>query len=123
MTERILLHQLRRGIGSAIIELKENPDCSKYRDIVSRCCLKDIGYDVQSEGTKGFYLYTAICALGVENEFENVIIDAFKKRLEHRLFEQLADILCLYADNGSEKARTALSFKYQCLAEQLIRQR
>ena len=123
MTEKTFLHQLYRGLGSAIIELKENPERSKYQDIVLRCCLKDIGYDVQSEGTKGYYLYTAICALGVKDEFENVIISAFNKRLEHRLFQQLTDILCSYADDGSEKARTALRTKYLCLAEQLARQR
>ena len=123
MTEREFLQRLHRGLGSAIIELKENPECYKYRDIVLRCCLKDISYDIQSEGTKGHYLYAAICALGTKDAFENIIIDAFMKRLEHNLFQQLADILRLYADDGSEKARTALSIKYKSLVEQLARQR
>ncbi|MDR1205134.1 MAG: hypothetical protein LBL26_06590, partial [Peptococcaceae bacterium] len=113
----------RRGLGSAIIELKKNPERYKYRDIVLRCCLKDIAYDVQIEGTKGHYLYTAICALGAKDEFEDILINTFMKRLEHRLFQQLADILFLYADDGSEKTRNALRAKYQCLTEQLSRQR
>ena len=123
MTEKTFLYNLRRGLGSAIIELYENPERSKYLNIALRCCLKNIGYDVQSEGTKGYYLYTAICALGEKDEFEDIIIDAFMKRLENRLFQQLADILCLYADDGSKKARNALSTKYQCLAKQLVAQR
>jgi len=123
MTERLLLYKLRRGLGGAIIEIQTNPERTRYRDIVLRCCLKDISYDPQSEGTKGHYLYTAICALGAKDEFEEIIIDAFMKRLEYRLFQQLADILSLYADDGSEKSSSALLTKYQHLAEQLSRQR
>lgn len=123
MTAKTFLHDLRRGLGSAIRELQTNPDRARYRDIVLRCCLKDIGYDIQAEGTKGYYLYSAICALGVEDEFEDILIDAFMKRLEHDLFQQLADILCLYADDGSEKAKMALCAKYENLAERLSQQK
>jgi hypothetical protein len=49
MTEKDFLHQLRRGLGSAIIELQTNPERDKYKDIVLRCCLKDISYDVRKE--------------------------------------------------------------------------
>ena len=62
MTEKEFLHQLRRGIGSAIVELRQSPDRDKYKELVLRCCLKDIGYDVQIEGTKGYYLYLMISA-------------------------------------------------------------
>ena len=120
MTEKDFLRKLRRGLGSAIAELRENPDRIRYRDIVLKCCLKNIGYDVQSDGTKGYYLYTAICALGEKDEFENILINAFQKRLEHNLFQQLADILCLY---GSESAGKALHEKYQSLYNQLLRQK
>jgi len=123
MTAKIFLHNLRKGLGSAIIELKANPNHIQYKDIVLRCCLKDIAYDTQIEGTKGYYLYTAICAIGKKDEFEDVIINAFMKRLEYRLFQQLADILCLYIDEGSEKARNAFHAKYQNLIEQLSKQR
>ena len=123
MTEKHFLHQLRRGLGSAIVELYENPNRDKYRDIVLRCCLKDIGYDIQVEGTKGDYLYSAICALNAKDEFEDIIINAFLKRLKHNLFRQLADILWLYVDDGSEKARNAFHVKYQNLMERLLTQR
>jgi len=123
MTAKTFSHDLNRGLGSAIIELQTNPNRMQYKDIVLRCCLKDIGYDTQSEGTKGYYLYTAIRALGVKDEFEDKIIVAFMKRLDHRLFQQLADIICLYADDGSEKAKTALRKKYQVLVDQLSKQR
>lgn len=123
MTGKEFLHKLRRGLGSAIIELQENPDRAKYRDIVLRCCLKNIGYDVQSEGTKGYYLFTAIFALGAKEEFVDILINAFMKRLEHFLFQQLTDILCLYADDGSHKDRNALNEKYIYFTELLPKRR
>lgn len=122
MTEKDFLYKLRRGLGSAIVELQENPDRTKYRDVVLRCCLKNIAYDVQCEGTKGYYLYTAINALGLKEEFEDILINAFMKRLEHRLFQQLTDILCMYTHDGSLKAQNALNEKYRYFMERLPRQ-
>lgn len=123
MTEKTFQYKLRRGLGSAIIELQENPDRAKYRDIVLRCCLKNIGYDVQCEGTKGYYLYTAICALGVKDEFEDILINAFMRRLEHCLFQQLKDILRMYAVDGSLKAQNAIDEKCCYFREHLPKQR
>jgi len=125
MTVKTFSHDFRRGLGSAVIELQKNPDRAHYRGIVLRCCKKNIAYDWQCEGTKGHYLYSAICALGAKekDEFEGEIIAAFSKRLEYGLFCQLADILCLYAGGGSEKSREALCGKYQNLLDQVSRQR
>ena len=123
MTEKELIHQLRCGIGSAIIELKKSPHRDKYKEVVLRCCLKDIGYDVQSEGTKGYYLYTAICALGCQNEFFNPIAESYMKRLPHGLEQQLTDILQAYVWSGSEKAAEILRNKYNQLKENLMKQK
>ena len=123
MTKRDFLHKLLRGLGGAIVEIQENPDRAKYGDIVLRCCLKDISYDVQCEGTKGYYLYRAICALKAKDDFEDTLINSFLKRTDDRLFQQLADILCLYADDGSGKAKNALHEKYRGLVERLSGQK
>jgi hypothetical protein len=123
MTDKEFLHQLRRGIGSAIIELKQNENREKYKDIVYRCCLKDIGYDTQIEGTKGYYLYTAISALGCEDEFLDVIAKAYKERIPHRLMQQLSDILLSYVHDGSTKAEAIVREKYNQLKERLIKQK
>ena len=56
MNEKTFSQSLCRGLGGAIVELKNAKDKSVYRDIVLRCCLRDISYDWQVEGTKGFYL-------------------------------------------------------------------
>ncbi|WOO38009.1 HEAT repeat domain-containing protein [Anaerocolumna sp. AGMB13020] len=123
MTDKEFLHQLRRGIGSAVIELNQNDNREKYKEIVYRCCLKDIGFDTQVEGTKGYYLYTAISALRCEDEFLESIAKAYKERLPHRLMQQLTDILLSYVQDGSSKAAAILKDKYEQLKEKLTKQR
>ncbi|MDL2321509.1 hypothetical protein LJC47_04105 [Desulfosarcina sp. OttesenSCG-928-B08] len=123
MNKRMLLHQLRRGIGSAIMELKAHPDTPHYREIVLGCCLKDISHDTQVEGTKGHYLYTAIQAIKCEDAFIQPIVDAYLKPLPFRLFYQLNDILKSYAHDGSAAANTAFSQKYDQLRTWLLKQK
>lgn len=121
MTDKEFVHQIRRGIGSAIIELRQNDNREKYKEIVCRCCLKDIGYDIQVEGTKGYYLYTAISALKCKDEFLEIISKAYMERLPYRLMQQLTDILLLYVQDGSSKAKTVLGNKYSQLKERLTK--
>jgi len=119
MTEKDFSYKLRRGLGSAIIELKEKPDHERYRDIVLRCCLRDIAYDTQVEGTKGYYLYTAIKTFENPNMFLDKIAERFGGRLYWRLSEQLYDILCCYSDDGYNTADEALEKKYSELKKRL----
>jgi len=119
MALRDFTRSLRRGLGSAIIELKCNPEKGRYHDIVMRSCLRDIAYDTQIEGTKGYYLYTAICEFNDPETFLNSIADKFEERLYWRLSEQLYDILCLFSDDGYEAADIALEKKYYELKKRL----
>jgi hypothetical protein len=114
MTKREFSQALRRGIGSAIIELQNAEDKSAYRDIVLRYCLRDISYDWQSEGTKGFYLMNAIYALDEQDyyDFEKIIIERFLTRCNDRLLFQLLSILDCYVCDGSELAKSAIREKY-----------
>lgn len=123
MTDKEFLHQFRRGIGSAIVELRQNENRLKYKEIVFRCCLKDIGYDTQSEGTKSHYLYSAITLLGCEDEFLQILAEVYRKRLPDRLMDQLTDILLLYARNGSSKSISILRQKYDQLKDRLMKQK
>jgi hypothetical protein len=113
MTEREFSQALRRGLGGAIIALKNSENKAAYRDIVLRYCLRDISYDWQVEGTKGYYLYSAICASGERDYFEQAIIEKFLLRCEDRLFRQLTDILSCCAKDGSVLAKDALHAKYE----------
>jgi len=119
MVEKSFAHALRRGLGSAIVELKNNPAREKYRDIVVRCCLMDIAYDTQVEGTKGYYLYTAVKTFDAPEIFLRSIAEKFAKKLYWRLSEQLYDILCCFSNDGYKIAGEALEKKYNDLKKRL----
>lgn len=122
MTERELVFNMRRGLGCAIIELRNHPENEMYRAVVRRLCLKDIAYDIQSEGSKGIYLYGAIQAIDQLAEFEEDIIARFLKRIDDRLFQQLVDILGCYIADGSDKASHSLQLKYEYLKTAVSRE-
>lgn len=122
MTEKEFSQSLRRGLGNAIIELKNTDDKSKYRDIVLRLCLRDIAYDTQVEGTKGYYLYTAIKEFDEPEIFLNKVAEKFEKRVYWRLSEQLMDILFCFLDEDDKLAALAdetLQAKYDELKQRL----
>lgn len=123
MTDREFAHQLRRGIGSAIVELQDNEARLRYKPIVLRCCLQNITYDWQVEGTKGTYLYSAIVALGAEEEFLPRIANAYRGRIPLKLMSQLTDILLGYVREGSEDAMRVMREKYDLLKVRMLRQR
>lgn len=109
-----------RGLGSAIMVLENSPDKDKYRDIVLFACLNNTSYDMQSEGDKSEYLFHAIELLGALDEFEDAIIERFMNlKHDYWLFNQLASLLYLYANKGSEKAKKALFDKYKILLYKL----
>ncbi|MCL2859104.1 MAG: hypothetical protein FWF46_00740 [Oscillospiraceae bacterium] len=116
MTEKEFRQALRRGLGNAIIELRSNENRIIYKDIVQYYCLRDISYDSQSEGTKGFYLYSVICALEERKYFEHIIINKFMSHCSDILFLQLSDILFCYANDGSELAKNTFRKKYEYFA-------
>jgi len=113
MTEKEFSQALRRGLGSAIIELKNSDNKAIYRSIILRYCLRDISYDWQIEGTKGDFLYFAICASGERAYFESAIIEKFLSRNNDNLLCQLADVLSCCAKGGSALAKDALHAKYE----------
>ena len=119
MTEQVFSHNLRRGLGSAIIELQTNPNHEQYRSIVLQCCLKDIAHDTQVEGTKGYYLYTAISTFSDTKVFLDKIIEKFEKPLNWRLSKQLYHTLNCFADDGNKTAADAIDNMYDELKKRL----
>ena len=107
---------LQRGLGSAIIELKEHPDSTIHREVLLSCCLRDLTFDWQSESSKGYYLYDAIVATGEPDFFLQPIIDRFLSRCPDGLFRQLAALLYCCAEDKNQDAIAALHSKYDCFA-------
>ena len=120
MTQRNFIRSLRRGLGSAIVELTNNPDKEgKYRDAVMRACLTDIAHDTQAEGTKGHYLYMAIKTFENPDEFVVKMAEKFGTQLKWRLWQQVLDTLDAFSEDGSLIADNALAQKYAQLLEYL----
>ncbi|MDF2535850.1 MAG: hypothetical protein K0R18_2009 [Bacillales bacterium] len=124
MTKKQFKHSLFRGLGSAIIELKQCRDKSQYRDIVLYACLHNTTYDMQIEGDRSSYLFQAIKLFDDTDLFEDSIIEKYKN-IRHGvwLFNQLTSLLFLFADEGSEKARKALYEKYELLLHKIEKMR
>jgi hypothetical protein len=116
MTKSQFKEAFRRGLGSAYIELKNCSSLEKYKDIVLWCCLHNTCYDMQCEGERGIYLYDSISLYEDRNPFEEAIIKKFmNKKLDTWVFDQLCNLLCRFAMDGSLRARDALYGKYDKL--------
>jgi len=124
MTKTQFKEAFKRGLGSAYLELKACNSREKYKDIVLWCCLHDTCYDMQCEGGRGIYLYNAICLFDDKSFFEDKIIGHFMKmKLDTWVFDQLCELLYLFASDGSVKARNALYEKYNQLLAVLSKKR
>lgn len=124
MTKREFKENLKRGLGSAIVELKSCSTPEKYKEIILWCCLHNTCYDMQCEGGRGIYLYNAICIFEDHTYFEDEIILHFKNNnLASWLYDQYCELLYLFAKDGSKNARNVLYEKYDSLFALLSKKR
>lgn len=71
---------------------------------------------MQCEGGRGIFLYNAICLYEDKSFFEEAIIQKYmQKNLDTWLFDQLCELLYLFALDGSIRARESLYEKYNML--------
>lgn len=117
------LRSLKRGLGRGILEIRNAADKTQYFDEVLWCCLHDITYDYQVEGTKGLYLYTAICETGNKEYFEDQIIKKYSLSTHEQYNIQSSEVLLQFALNGSKAAKDALWQRYDKILALLSRYR
>ncbi|MDE5780419.1 MAG: hypothetical protein K2I03_02930 [Lachnospiraceae bacterium] len=104
---------MKRGLGRCILELKRNDNIEKFRDIVLKGCLNNYSYDTQCEGTRSEYMYVLQSYYDDEEYFEDKIIKKFCGRTSNEwLFDHLANLLYIFADEGSKKSYRAMIYKY-----------
>jgi len=102
-------HDLRRGLGAALLELQDCAGPSRYSDVVRWACLHVTTYDFQCEGGRGWYLHQAATLTGQADSILTDVIDAFARcRPDGWRFCYLSDILLQFAMSGSAPARRAL---------------
>lgn len=112
MNQREFEFAMKRGLGRCILELEQNDNIEKFRDIVLKGCLNNYSYDAQCEGTRSRYMYV-LQSKYQDSYFEDKIIEKFHGNIKDLwLFDHLANMLYLLADDGSQKARTAMLEKY-----------
>jgi hypothetical protein len=112
MTKSEFKKAMMRGLGRCVIELDENDNIEQYRDIVLWGCLHNLSYDTQSEGTRSEYMYSLQNKFN-DDYFEFKIIGMFmKEKMDSWLFDHFANLLYLFAKDGSEKSYQSLYNKY-----------
>ena len=94
MLKRNFINNVKRGLGSAFIELSNVVDKEEYKESLVYCITHDCTYDFIYEGSKGDYIYRLINLY----EEKSYFIDLVKKTLliiksYSNLHEQLLDIL------------------------------
>lgn len=120
MTKKQFKEAIRRGLGSAIVELVNTEAVEQYKEIVLWACLNNTCYDTQSEGGRGAYLYKAIKVYADTEYFEKKVIDKYSRHVKGTwLQEQLTELLYHFAKDGSLEARKVLYKKYDKLFKRL----
>ncbi len=103
MLKRNFINNVKRGLGSAFIELSNAINKEEYKESLVYCITHDCTYDFIYEGSKGDYIYRLINLY----EEKSYFIDLVKKTLltiksYSNLHEQLLDILMEDYYNGNK---------------------
>lgn len=113
-------HYMLAGHGRAAKMLDGNEEY--FRDIVLYGCLNDISYDLQCEGSRGWYVYNLV------NLYENTdyfLNQATEKFLSDEVFDwhtvnHLCDFIVCFAEDGNQAAKNAIEEKYARLYTELL---
>lgn len=80
MNKREFEYAMKRGLGRCVLELQDNEDIERFRDIVLKGCLNNYSYDTQCEGTRSEYMYVLQSYYG-DTYFEEKIIERFSGKI------------------------------------------
>lgn len=125
MTKKAFKHAIQRGLGSAVVALKNSSDPEVFRPLVLWACSRDTAYDAQSEGCRSFYLYELITQFPDPAPF----LDTIQRRLFCSLhstgweFNQDSEVLSYFAADGMTRALEILEDCYHALYEILWKKR
>ena len=105
-SKQLFINNVKRGLGSAFIELSNAVDKEEYKESLVYCITHDCTYDFIYEGSKGDYIYRLINLY----EDKSYFIDLAKKTLltiksYSNLHEQLLDILMEDYYNGNKNIK------------------
>ncbi len=118
MTKKQFKESIRRGLGSAIIELKRTDDISQYKDIVLWACLNNTCFNVIFEGHRGWHLYQALSKFDDNEFFLDQIINKYNiNSKDQNSTNQLNDLIFQFAHYGNDRAKKELYNIYDKLID------
>lgn len=121
MTKKEFKEKIKRGLGSAILELRAASNIGIYRDIVLWAVLNDTCYDHYFEHSRGEYLFEALSYFNDNTFFEEAIIKKYNSKTNKTHdFAQLTEMLFYFAEKESAKAKETLYKKYSELCEIIL---
>lgn len=99
-------------------------ELEKYRDTVLYGCLNDISYDLQCEGSRGYYMYELVCRYEDSRFFLEKAAEKFLSpdiNDDWHLINHLCDLLCAFAyDGGDSFAEETVEKKYAQLYSDIM---
>ncbi len=105
--------ELKKGTGSALLIMRQHPASSFAKDIY-RACHNNPDYDPQCSGSRAQYLFELIEMLKNKEAFKAKLIKKFNDSREDSLsWQQLFDLMKLFAQNGNKFAKKAVYRKFQ----------
>ncbi len=110
MLKRKFINNVKRGLGSAFIELSNALDKEEYRESLVYCLTHDCSYDFIFEGSKGDFLYRLMDIYQDKSYFIDIVINTlFHVKGYSNLHAQLLDILMADYYNGNKVIKKNIS--------------
>ncbi|NLD51050.1 MAG: hypothetical protein GX660_28240 [Clostridiaceae bacterium] len=114
--------KISKGLGSAILFLKDNPgEAHRYDNTILWACCHNTKYDSQCETDRGQYLYEAICLSSSKDKLEDILLEKLLQNKKYWDVDQLFDIAVIMYENGNTKAKETMYSKFRSYLDEVLR--
>lgn len=114
---------MQSGLGRCVYLLNDINQANRMKDIVLWGCLHQLSYDVQSEGTRSWFLYQLITRCKDDDYFLIPLKSLYGKQQDYWVLRQQNELLLYFAMDGNNKAKKMLQHTYQCYYHTLLNTR
>jgi hypothetical protein len=106
--------KISKGLGSAILFLKNNPDqAHRYYNAILLACCHDTRYDSQCESVRSEYLYEAISLSNRKQQLEDDLLKRLCSAKRYWDVTQLFNLAEIIYDNGNIRAREIMYSRFK----------
>ena len=119
MTQKQFRHDMRRGLGSCLLEMERCTNIEDYREEVLWGLQYALAYDAQCERTRAIYFHDMISLFDDQTAFYEFVADGAKRSIKNDAwrFSHFMGILALMAKDGHAPARQAMAELYELLRQ------